>query len=216
MIAVATLSGTVLASALAGLLAAERLARFGDQPSHWLNRWLVAAVSAVAGGCAAVLADGPLELITFVILAVGCAWLALVDLATYRLPDRLVIPLYGVAIVGLGWTTIASGDPGRLLVAVITGAAVLAGYFILGLITGRLGLGDVKLAGLIGLTLGWAGPAQTALGALGGFAVGAIVALGLLITRRATRTSDFPFGPSMIIGAAFGLAFGPAVFPALG
>lgn len=192
------------------------LARFGDQPSNWLDRRLVAAVSAAVGGCAAAFASGPVELITFVVLAVGCAWLALVDLATYRLPDRLVFPLYAVAILGLGWTTVSAGDPGRLLVAMITGAAVLAGYFVLGLITGRLGLGDVKLAGLIGLTLGWAGPSQTALGALGGFVVGAFVAAGLLITRRTTRKSDFPFGPSMIIGAALGLALGPAVFPALG
>jgi leader peptidase (prepilin peptidase)/N-methyltransferase len=141
--------------------------------------------------------------------------LALVDLATYRLPDRLVVPLVGVALLGLGWTAIGQHDPGRLLTAVITGAAVLAGYFVLGLVTGRLGLGDVKLAGLIGLILGWAGPSQTALGALGGFATGAAVATGLLITRRGNRKSDFPFGPSMIIGAVLGLAFGPAVFPAL-
>lgn len=208
-------AGVALLSAVAGLLAAPRLARFGDHPSRWLNRWLVAAVSALAGGCSAAVANGPVQLITFVILAIGCGWLALVDLATYRLPDRLVFPLYGVAILGLGFSTIATGHPRRLLAAVITGAAVLAGYFILGLITGRLGLGDVKLAGLIGLMLGWAGPSQTALGALAGFAVGAVMAGALLIFRRTDRKADFPFGPAMIIGAALGLAFGPAIFPAL-
>lgn len=204
-----------VASGVTGLLAAARLAQFGDHPSRWLNRWLVAAVSATAGGCAAAFARGPVELLTFVVLAVGCVWLALVDLATYRLPDCLVFPLCAVAILGLGWTTISSGHPARLLVAVITGAAVLAGYFVLGLITGRLGLGDVKLAGLIGLMLGWAGPSQTALGALAGFAVGAVMAAGLLIFRRTERKADFPFGPAMIIGAVLGLAFGPAIFPAL-
>jgi len=208
--------GGGMASAVVGLIAAPQLARFSDHPSRWLDRRLVAAVSAAAGGCAAAFAAGPVDMITFVLLAVGCGWLALVDLATYRLPDLLVGPLYLVALAGLGWNVITAGDPGRLLVAAIIGAGVLAGYFILGLITGRLGLGDVKLAGLIGLMLGWAGPSQTALGALGGFGVGAVMATALLITRRAGRKSDFPFGPSMIIGAALGLAFGPVVFPALG
>ncbi|WP_195909306.1 A24 family peptidase [Microlunatus sp. Gsoil 973] len=173
-------------------------------------------MSGLTGGFAAVIASNPVELITFVILAIGCGWLALVDLATYRLPNRLVLPLYGIAILGLGWNAIAAADPGRLLAAVITGAAILAGYFLLGLATGRLGLGDVKLAGLIGLTLGWAGVPQTVLGVLGGFAVGAAVAAGLLITRRTDRKADFPFGPSMIAGAVLGLIFGPTILPALG
>jgi leader peptidase (prepilin peptidase)/N-methyltransferase len=204
-----------LIAGFVGGLVAPSLARFGDHPSRWLDRRLLAAVSAVAGGCAAWVADGPVQLITFVVLAVGCSWLALVDLATFRLPDQLVVPLAGVALLGLGWAAIGGHQPTRLLTAVITGAAVLAGYFVLGLITGRLGLGDVKLAGLVGLILGWAGPSQTALGALGGFATGAVVAMMLLLTRRGNRKSDFPFGPSMIIGAVLGLALGPAVFPAL-
>jgi len=207
--------GVALISGLAGLTAARRLNRFSDHQSRWLDRRLVAVVSAIAGGCAAGLAAGPVELITFTLLAIGCGWLALVDLATQRLPDRLVGPLYLVAVIGLGWTAISTGDAGRLLVAAIIGACVLAGYFLLGLITGRLGLGDVKLAGLIGLMLGWAGPSQTLLGALAGFAVGAVMAIGLLIFRRTNRKADFPFGPAMIIGAVLGLAFGPALLPAL-
>lgn len=202
-------------AAIAGLIAAPRLARFAEHQSRWLDHRLVAVVSAIAGGWAAAVAAGPVELITFTLLAIGCGWLALVDLATQRLPDRLVGPLYLIAVVGLGWIAISTGSAGRLLVAAIIGACVLAGYFLLGLITGRLGLGDVKLAGLIGLMLGWAGPSQTALGALAGFAVGAVMAIGLLIFRRTDRKADFPFGPAMIIGAALGLAFGPALFPAL-
>ena len=205
----------LLASGVTGVLAAPRLSRFRDHPSRWLDRWMVAATSAIAGAGAAVVADGPVELITFSILAVGCAWLALVDLATKRLPDVLVGPLCAVAILGLGWASISAGHPRRILVALITAVAVLVGYFVLGLITGRLGLGDVKLAGLIGLMLGWTGLSQTAFGALAGFAVGAVMAAGLLLLRRTDRNGDFPFGPAMIIGAVLGLAFGPTVFPAL-
>lgn len=205
-----------LLSALAGVVAAPRLARFGEQPSRWLDRWLVAALSAIAGGCAAAFATGTFELITFVLLAVGCAWLALIDLAAFRLPDRLVGPLYLVAIVGLGLAALVGREPTRFVVSLIIGAALLVGYFVLGLITSRLGLGDVKLAGLLGIAVGWTGLPQTALGILAGFGMGAVMAAALLITRRASRKADFPFGPSMIIGAVLGLALGPAVFPALG
>jgi len=201
--------------AVAGWMAAPRLAGFGDRPSGWLDRRLAAVLSAVGGGCAAALSGGPVAMITFTALAVGCVWLALVDLATQRLPDRLVGPLIAIALLGLACTAIGYHQPARMLITLITGTAVLSGYFVLGLVTGRLGLGDVKLAGLIGLVLGWAGPSQTAFGALAGFAVGAVVATGLLVFRRADRKADFPFGPAMIIGAALGLAFGPAAFPGL-
>jgi leader peptidase (prepilin peptidase) / N-methyltransferase len=207
--------GTAVLSGIAGAILAPWLARFAEHPSGWLDRRLIMSVSAVAGAAAAVFATGPVELITFAALAVGCGWLALVDLAVFRLPDRLVGPLYLIAIVGLSVRAVSDHDGRRLLLALISGAVLLIGYFLLGLITGRLGLGDVKLAGLLGIALGWAGLPETALGTLGGFALGAVMAVALLLTRRASRKADFPFGPAMIIGATLGLAFGPAIFPAL-
>ncbi|WP_418606684.1 hypothetical protein [Georgenia sp. SUBG003] len=78
-----------------------------------------------------------------------------------------------------------------------------------------MGLGDVKLSGVLGMFLGWCGWSQVLLGTFAAFAINALAALVLLALRRVTLKSDVPFGPSMILGAAVGAAWGPAVFPSL-
>ncbi len=85
-------------------------------------------------------------------------------------------------------------------------------YLVLALINpSGLGLGDVKLAGLLGAFLGWLGWQQVLLGTLAAFVCSAVVALALLATRRATKKTEFPFGPWMIVGAVIGAAAGPAL-----
>jgi leader peptidase (prepilin peptidase)/N-methyltransferase len=71
-----------------------------------------------------------------------------------------------------------------------------------------LGLGDVKLAGLLGAFLGWLGWSQTLLGALSAFVLVGLWSGVLLLTRRVQRTGSVAFGPWMILGAALGAASG--------
>ncbi|HYF72649.1 MAG TPA: prepilin peptidase, partial [Nocardioides sp.] len=73
-----------------------------------------------------------------------------------------------------------------------------------------MGLGDVVLAPVLGLALGWLGwgPAVVGLGA--GFVVGALVGVGLLASGRARAGTKVPHGPFLLSGAAIGmLAGGP-------
>ena len=63
------------------------------------------------------------------------------------------------------------------------------------------GFGDVKLAGLAGLALGWLGWPTLALGAALGFVLCAVVSLGLLATRRIGLRSAICFGPFLLGGA---------------
>ena len=77
---------------------------------------------------------------------------------------------------------------------------------------GGLGMGDVKLSALLGLYLGWLGWAAVVLGALAGFVVQAVVALGLLATRRIGLRGELPFGPAMLAGAALVIG-GTALLP---
>ncbi len=89
-----------------------------------------------------------------------------------------------------------------MLRAAIGGAALYAFYFLLLLVYPRgMGFGDVKLAGLLGMYLGWLGWGQLAVGAFLGFLLGGLVGGGLMAARRATRKSAIPFGPFMIAGA---------------
>jgi leader peptidase (prepilin peptidase)/N-methyltransferase len=83
-------------------------------------------------------------------------------------------------------------------------------YLVLALIApSGLGMGDVKLAGLLGLYLGWLGWGAVVLGAMAGFVVQAVVALLLLATRRIGLRGELPFGPAMLAGAALVIAWTP-------
>ncbi len=127
--------------------------------------------------------------------AVAGVTLAVIDWRTWRLPDAITLPSYPV-VLGLVALT------GNLLTAVICGCALGGVYLLLWFIRpAALGLGDVKLAGLIGLLTGAVGVNAALLAGIGGHLLGALYAAGLLITRRATRASEFPFGPFMLVAA---------------
>jgi leader peptidase (prepilin peptidase)/N-methyltransferase len=85
-------------------------------------------------------------------------------------------------------------------------------YFVLALIYPRgMGFGDVKLAGVLGLYLGWLGWAEVVAGAFLGFLFGGVVGGVLLLVRRAGRKSMIPFGPFMLAGALVAIIWGGAL-----
>lgn len=167
-----------------------------------VRTWTVAVV--VAAATAWLLRAEPVPvLLAGVALAAVAAFLAAVDLRAHRLPDVLLVVgaaavgalLLLAALTGDAWAALGRG--------VATALAGLLVYLVLALLrTGGLGLGDVKLAGLLGLWLGWFGWQHAVAGALTGFLLGGFWALGLLVTRRAHRTSAIAFGPWMLLGAA--------------
>jgi leader peptidase (prepilin peptidase)/N-methyltransferase len=71
-----------------------------------------------------------------------------------------------------------------------------------------MGFGDVKLAGVLGLYLGWLGWGWLAIGAFAAFFLGGVFSIALLISRKARRESGIPFGPWMLAGAGVGVFFG--------
>jgi len=68
-----------------------------------------------------------------------------------------------------------------------------------------MGLGDVALAPVLGLALGWLGWGACLTGLMGGFVIGALVGVVLLASKRAGARSRIPHGPFMLSGAALGL-----------
>lgn len=75
-------------------------------------------------------------------------------------------------------------------------------YFILALIyPAGMGMGDVKLAAMLGLGLGFLGWKFVVIGLFAAFFIGALVSLVLLALRRANRKTAIPFGPFMLAGA---------------
>jgi len=74
-----------------------------------------------------------------------------------------------------------------------------------------MGFGDVKLAGVLGLYLGWLGWAEVVSGGFLGFLFGGVIGLGLMAVRRAGRKSQIPFGPFMLAGALVAILWGGAL-----
>ena len=166
------------------------------------------AVEAATGLLFAALAGTQRPALLPALLWVAAAGVALfvIDLDTHRLPDAIVLPSYPVVGVPL----LASGDLGPAPRALLAGGLWLGLYGLLWLGTGGrgMGLGDVKLAGLLGLVLGWLGWGPAVVGLFAGFAVGALVGGGLLAAGRVTRGAPIAHGPFLLAGAALGVFAG--------
>lgn len=143
--------------------------------------------------------------LAYAFLAVVGVTLAIVDARTHRLPNRLVLPAYPV-LLGLFAIACLLGAPGGWLVrAAACGVLLFAFYWVLWRFGGGVGGGDVKLAGVLGVAMGWAGWQALAVGALAGFVLGGLFSVVLLALRRADRKTAVPFGPFMIGGAGLGI-----------
>jgi leader peptidase (prepilin peptidase)/N-methyltransferase len=164
---------------------------------------LFVAVAARFGGTA--------ELPAYLYLAAVAVALAMIDLATRRLPNAIVLPSYLVAVALLLPAAAARGDwsaAGRGLLAM----AALGGLYLAlwAVYPAGMGYGDVKLAGLLGLYLGWLGWSSVWVGAFAGFLLGGLAGGVLLAAGQATRKTALPFGPAMLAGALVALfAAGP-------
>jgi leader peptidase (prepilin peptidase)/N-methyltransferase len=142
------------------------------------------------------------------VFAVGIA-LSIIDFRTHRLPNAIVLPSYLVGFVLLGSAALLAGDGERFVRSLSGMLLMFTAYFVLALPRRQgIGMGDVKLAGLLGLHLTWLGWGSLAVGFFGAFLLGGIVSGVLLVLRRANRASRIPFGPWMIAGAVIGALWG--------
>ncbi|MET4094525.1 A24 family peptidase [Arthrobacter sp. UYCu712] len=173
--------------------------------------------------------------LAFWLVAAACAYFALmaarltvIDVRHHLLPDRIVIPSYAVAGVLLLGATASSvflaepgadaardggaalfGVPGLRIVA--GGAVLWLFYFVLrALYPPGMGFGDVKLAGVLGMYLGFLGWSHVFAGTVAAFVFGGVWSLGLLALRRGTLKSSIPFGPFMLAGTAVVMVVLPA------
>jgi len=184
-----------LATGLFFVVVAARIWPLGDVPTE-----------------AAPLVAALLELVAFLWLAGASVALAIIDVEHHRLPDAIVLPSYAVGLVLLGASSALSGEWDALLRGVVGMAALFVFYLGLALVKpGAMGLGDVKLAGVLGLWLGWLGWGELVVGAFAAFLLGGLFSVVLLATRRAQRTGGIPFGPWMLAGAWVGVLVGGIV-----
>ena len=162
--------------------------------------WVVPASALVCGALAWKLRELSLGSAwpAFAVLACAGVALAAVDLQVHRLPDLLT--LGGLPVVG-GLLVLASTyehDWHRMSTGLWSAVVALIVFAVL--VLGGLGLGDLKLAVLLALALGWLGLFTALLGIGAGFVIGGLWAV-VLVARGASRTTRFAYGPSMLVGA---------------
>jgi leader peptidase (prepilin peptidase)/N-methyltransferase len=221
--AVAGLLGLLVPRAVAALPEPERSeAAPGEDPKPLYVdvaarpglAWWAAGASAVSAAIVALALGDELWLVALVPLVPVCVTLAVVDWHTRLLPSRLVLPAtaYAVVVALVLWPVTGSADD---LVRAAIGLAVARGFFwLLWFIhAAGMGFGDVRLAALLGIALGYLGWAELLTGIYSGFLVFGLPGLLLALVRwdRSLLKTAFPFGPFMLGGALIGLLCGPWV-----
>lgn len=177
--------------------------------------WFWAGPEAPAERSGTALAAGVVEVVAYLYFAAISIALALIDLDTRRLPNTIVLPSYPVGAALLGTAAALTGNWGALIGAAIGGAVLYAVYLLLALVyPGGMGFGDVKLAGVLGIFLGYLGWGPLIVGGFAAFVLGGAFALVLVAARRVTKGSGIPFGPWMLAGAWLGVFAGPTIWNA--
>ncbi len=179
-----------------------------EQPLRHVGAARVAA-GAVTGGLLALTAvrlGAVPQLAAYCVLWMGFVALSVVDLRVGLVPRKVLYPTLAVVAAGLVAASGADGRWGALAGTAIGGAAAFGVFAtVWWLYPKGLGFGDVRLAGVCGMALGWLGFTELYVGFLAAFVLGLLFGLGNLVLRGTTR---FPFAPALAAGTAVGVLWG--------
>ena len=138
----------------------------------------------------------------YLFLGAICAVVSVMDVSSRRIPNRVVLPAYAIGGCLLV-VAAASDDAWTALVRAAFAMAVLGGFYLLLALafSGQMGFGDVKLAGLLGLFLGFRGWPAVTTGALLASLFGALGAACRHGLGGASGKATIAFGPYLCLGA---------------
>lgn len=155
---------------------------------------------------------GPtVELAAFAVLFAALVAVTAIDLELKLVPKRIVWPTFAAGVVLLGAAALVQSEPRRLFDAAGGALGAFAALFVIHLISPKgMGFGDVRLAALLGLYLGWLGPAHVALGLFGGFVAGGVSGVIALALGR-SRKSALPFAPFLALGTVVAVLVGQPI-----
>jgi leader peptidase (prepilin peptidase)/N-methyltransferase len=139
----------------------------------------------------------------------GLIALACIDLERYLLPRRVVYPTLAASATFILTGAVWGGEWRRLAVAVACALGAFTMFFLLNLVNPRwLGFGDVRLAAVIGLVLGWLGVPYLLVGLLAGNLAGVALSVVLMATGRMSRTTQLPYGVFLALGSLIAVLAG--------
>jgi leader peptidase (prepilin peptidase) / N-methyltransferase len=171
--------------------------------------------TAVLFVAAAVRLGATWQLPAFCVFFASLLAISMIDLDHFIIPNRVIYPTLAVTIPMLVVAAAADGSWSHLRNAAVGGVAGFGALFVIHVISPRgMGFGDVRLAGVIGMMLGWLGLRYLFLGLFLGFLLAAVIGLGLIAARLRTRKDAVPFGPFMAMGAVLAVLWGQAILNA--
>lgn len=147
----------------------------------------------------------------FCILGAALVALVWIDLHEFRLPREITYTAFVLGSIALIVAALVNDEPERIWKAFVGAGLALA---IMGLIylgsRGQMGDGDVRLAPLLGLYLGYLHLGTVPVGLFFGFLIGAVVGVAAMAIGSAGRKTALPFGPFLAAGTVLAIFVGPA------
>src|SRR4051794_4827816 len=185
--------------------------RHCGEPIAWRYPFIELLTAAVFAVLAAKLGPPAARAAFLYLGAIGVA-LAAIDMDCHRLPDVLTLPSYPVVLALLALAAGVDGHAWPFERALISMGALFGFYALVWLVyPAGMGLGDVKLSGVLGLALGYLGWAELVVGAFAAFVVGSVVSVAVVLVAGGGRKAKVRFGPFMLVGALIGVLAGHAV-----
>ncbi|MGH8912561.1 MAG: prepilin peptidase [Acidimicrobiia bacterium] len=164
--------------------------------------WLTAAVAGVVSGGVAWRLGMVWVLVSYLVFVFLTVVLFLTDIDHKRIPNRITYPGTPLAATILLGGAALDGTGAWFLRALLA-ALAFSGFFLLVYLAARggFGFGDVKLAVLLGLFLGYLGWDRLLVAGFVTAAVGGLMALVAVVAGHAGAKTEIPYGPAMILGA---------------
>lgn len=148
----------------------------------------------------------------FLVVVAGLVAISAVDLERRIVPNRVLYPTLFAAALLFVVAALVRGEWTDVRQAAVGGALGFGLLFAVHLISpGGMGFGDVRLAGLLGMTVGWLSVGHVVVALFLGFLLGAVVGVALMVTGRKGRKDLLPFGPFLAAGAYLALLFGTRI-----
>jgi leader peptidase (prepilin peptidase)/N-methyltransferase len=198
-------AGGLIVGALLNLVIERLPARASTSPPPSWRRPVVAVSTAVLAVLTVLVRHRTHDLVLGLVLLAVLMPVVFIDLEHRLIPNKITAPAAVAAII-IGLATRPSGFGAQL----IAGVAAFAFLFLFAVIYPRgLGMGDVKLAGVMGLYLA----ASVVVALFAGLCGAAVLGVGVL-TRRgmaAGRKTYIPLGPFLALGGIVGILAGPQI-----
>jgi leader peptidase (prepilin peptidase)/N-methyltransferase len=144
---------------------------------------------------------GIIEILPVLIATGGSIYIAIIDIQEMRIPNRILLRLTLFTLATMFLASLIEGEILKVVLALFGGLFSIFIFFFIHLLRPEgLGMGDVKFAGFLGLTMSWFAFPSALLGLAFAFIASAVFASIAIIFRMQKVDLLIPFGPFMVFG----------------